>query len=75
MFSTTDNWSLLARNTTISFLLKTKFDLGTIISLSLKIAPILISSGKFEFFNSLFISSEVSIISASITSYSPSKIV
>ena len=41
------------------------------IFLSLNIAPILDSSGKFEFLP-LFINSDVSIISASITSYSPS---
>ena len=75
MFSTTDNWSRLARKTTISSFLKIKFDLGIIMSLSLNIAPILISSGKFDFLSSLFINSEVSIISASITSYSPFKIV
>ena len=74
MFSTTDKWSLLAKKTTISFFLKTKLDLGIIISSPLKIAPILISSGKLEFFNSLLINSEVFIISASITSYSPFKI-
>ena len=52
-----------------------EFDLGINTLSFLKIAPILISSGKFEFFNSLFINSDVSMISASITSYSPFKIV
>ena len=47
-------------------------DLGIIIFLSLNTAPILSSSGKLEFLISLLINSEVSIISASITSYSPS---
>ncbi len=42
-----------------------------VLSFPLRMAPILISSGKLEFFNSLFINSDVSIISASITSYSP----
>ena len=42
---------------------------------TLNIDPILISSGKSEFFNSLLIKSEDSKISASITSYSPFKIV
>ena len=65
----------MAKKTTISSFLKTKFDLGIITLFSRKIAPILISSGKFEFFNSLFINSEVSIISASITSYYPLRIV
>ena len=37
----------------------------------LKIAPILISEGKLESFKLLLINSEVSIISASIISYSP----
>ena len=74
MFSTTCKKSCLAKSTTISCFLNTKFDLGIITSSPLKIAPILISSGKFEFFNSLFTSSEVSIISASIISYSPFKI-
>ena len=52
-----------------------KSDLGMITFLSRKTAPILISSGRFEFFNYLLINSEVSIISASITSYSPFDIV
>ena len=51
------------------------FDVGIIISSFRRIAPILISSGRFEFFNSLFINSDESIISASITSNSPFKIV
>ena len=71
MFSTVESKSLLAKKTTISFFVKTKFDLGIIISLFLKTAPILISSGKLAFLSSLLISSDVSIISASITSYSP----
>ena len=74
-FSTKDIESFFARKTTISFFLKIKFDLGIITFSSLKTAPILISSGKFEFLSSLFINSEVSIISASITSYSPLEIV
>ena len=73
MFSTTCKKFFLAKKTTISSFLKTKLDLGIITFLSLKIAPILISSGKFEFFNSLLINSDVSIISASIISYSPFK--
>ena len=52
-----------------------KFDLGIIIFLSLKTAPILDSSGRFEFFISLLINSDVSAISAYITSYSPLEIV
>ena len=52
-----------------------KFDLGIMIFLSLRTAPILDSSGRFEFLISLFINSEDSIISASITSYSPFEIV
>ena len=75
MFSTTEIESFLAKNTTLSSFWNTKLDLGIITFLSLKIAPILISSGKLEFFNSLLINSEVSIISASITSYSPLRIV
>ena len=42
---------------------------------SLKTAPTLISSGRSAFLNSLLTNSEVSKISASITSYSPFKIV
>ena len=61
--------------TTVSSFLKTKFDLGIITFFSLSIAPILSSSGKFAFLISLLISSEVSIISASMTSYSPFEIV
>ena len=75
MFSTTEIESFLAKKTTLSSFRKTKLDLGIITLSSRKIAPILISSGKFEFFSSLFINSEVSIISASITYYSPFKIV
>jgi hypothetical protein len=75
MFSTTEIESFLAKNTTLSSFLNTKFDLGIITLSSRKTAPILISSGRFEFFNSLLINSDVSIISASITSYSPFKIV
>ncbi len=67
MFSTTDKRSLLANKTTVSSFLKTKLDLGIITSFFLNTAPILISSGKSVFFNSLLINSEVSIISASIT--------
>ena len=44
------------------------FEDGIIISFFLNIAPILIFSGRFEFLSSLSISSEESIISASITS-------
>ena len=73
--STSGSWSLLAKKTTISFFSKINLDVGIIISSFLKMAPILISSGRFEFFNSLFISSEESIISASITSNSTFKIV
>ena len=61
--------------TTLSSFLKMKFDLGIIIFLSLKTAPILDSSGRFESFISLLINSDVSAISASITSYSPLEIV
>ena len=43
--------------------------------LSLNTAPILMSSGKLAFLISLLINSDVSIISASITSYSPFDIV
>ena len=64
MFSTNEIESFFARKTTRSSFLKTKSDLGIITFLFLKIAPILISSGRFEFFNSLLINSEVSIISA-----------
>ena len=67
--------SFFAKNTTLSSFWKIKSDFGINTFLSLKTAPILISSGKFEFFNSLFINSDVSIISASITSYSPFAIV
>ena len=74
MFSTTCKKSFFANNTIISSFLKIKLDLGIITSFSLKTAPILISSGKLVFFNSLLTSSELSIISASITSYSPFKI-
>ena len=73
MFSTTCKKSFFANKTTISSFLNTKLDLGIITSSPLKIAPTRISSGKFEFFNSLLINSEVSIISASIISYSPFK--
>ena len=52
MFSTICKKSFFAKKTTTSSFLKTKFDLGIITSLALRIAPILISSGKFEFFNS-----------------------
>ena len=69
MFSTTSIWSFLARNTTLSSFWKIKFELGIIMSFPLKIARILISSGSLAFFYSLLINSEVSIISASITSY------
>ena len=75
MFSTTEIDSFLAKKTTLSSFWKTKFDLGIITFWSRNTAPILISSGKIEFFNSLFIYSEVSITSASITSYSPLRIV
>ena len=75
MFSTTEIESFLAKKTTLSSFWNTKFDLGITTLLSRKTAPILISSGKFEFLSSLLINSEVSIISASITSYSPFKIV
>ena len=61
--------------TTLSFFLNVKSDLGMITLSSLSTAPTLSSSGKLEFFKSLFINSEVSIISASITSYSPSEMV
>ena len=70
MFSTTEIESFLAKKTTLSSFWNIKFDLGIITLLSRKTAPILISSGRFEFFNSLLINSDVSIISASITSYS-----
>ena len=62
-----------ALDSTVMFI--AKIEDGKIISSPLIMEPILISSGKSEFFNSLFISSEDSIISASITSYSPFKIV
>ena len=68
MLSTVGSWSFFAIKTTESFFLKTKLDRGIIISLLLSTAPILISSGKLLFLSSLFIKSEVSIISASITS-------
>ena len=71
MLSTVESWSLWAKKTTVSFSLKIKFDLGIIISFSLKTAPILIESGKLALLSSLLINSEVSIISASIISYSP----
>ena len=61
--------------TTLSFFLKIKSDFGMMTFLSLNTAPILMSSGKLAFLIYLFISSEVSIISASITSYSPLDIV
>ena len=67
--------SFFAKKTTLSSFLNIKFELGIITFLSLNTAPILISSGRLEFFNSLFINSDVSIISASITSYSPLEIV
>ena len=75
MFSINEIESFFVRKTTLSSFLNTKFDLGIITFSSLNTAPILTSSGKFEFFNSLLINSDVSIISASITSYSPSEIV
>ena len=75
MFSTTEIESFLAKKTTLSSFWNTKFDLGIITLSSIRTAPILISYGKLEFFSSLLINSEVSIISASITSYSPFKIV
>ena len=59
MFSTTEIESFLAKKTTLSSFWNTKFDLGITTLLSRKTAPILISSGKFEFFNSLLINSEV----------------
>ena len=52
----------------ISKVLKINLEEGMIISFFLNIAPILIFSGRFEFLSSLSISSEESIISASITS-------
>ena len=57
--------------TTLSSFLKIKSDLGIITLSSLNIAPILNSSGRFEFFNSLLINSDVSMTSASIISNSP----
>jgi len=51
------------------------FSIYNLTFLSLRTAPILISSGKLAFLISLLINSEVSIISASITSYSPLDIV
>ena len=68
MFSTRGSWLIFAKKTTISFFLKTNFDVGIIISFFLSTAPILIFSGRLEFFSSLSISSEESIISASMTS-------
>ena len=71
MFSTACKKSFLTSKITISSFLNIKLDLG-IITFSLRnIAPTLISSGRFEFLNSLLIKSEASIISASIISYSP----
>ena len=75
MFSTKGICSLFVKKTTVSPFSNFESDLGIKILSFLKIAPILISSGKFAFFKSLLISSDVSIISASITSYSPSSIV
>jgi len=75
MFSTTEIESFFAKKTTLSSFWNTKLDLGIRTLSSRKTAPILISSGKFEFFSSLLLYSDVSIISASITSYSPSKMV
>ena len=75
IFSTTEIESFLAKKTTLSSFWNTKFDLGITTLSSRKTAPILISSGKLEFFNSLLINSEDSIIYAWITSYSPFDIV
>ena len=55
MFSTTCKKSFFANKTILSSFLNIKSDLGIITSLPLKVAAILISSGKFEFFNSLLI--------------------
>jgi len=63
----------LLKNTTKSFFSNSKSDLGIITSLFLTTAPILISLGRLESFIDLLINSEVSNISASINSYSPSK--
>ena len=71
MFSTTCKKSFLAKRITVSPFKKIKPDLGIITSSPLSMAPTLISSGRFEFFNSLLINSDDSIISASIISYSP----
>ena len=66
--------SFFTIKTTLSSFLKIKFDLGIIIFLSLRTAPILDLFQDLNFLF-LFISSDVSIISASITSYSPFEIV
>ena len=73
MLSTALSSSLLARNTTKSSFSKMKFDFGIVTLSFLIIAPILISSGKFESRICLFTNSDFSEILASINSYSPSK--
>ena len=73
MLSTDLSSSLLARNTTKSFFSKMKLDFGIITLSSLIIAPILISSGKFESLICLFTNSDFSEILAYMNSYSPSK--
>ena len=50
MFSTNEIDSFLTIKTTLSSFLKIKSDRGMITFLSLSIAPILISLGKFEWF-------------------------
>ena len=64
-FSTSFNWSLLDKRTTMSFFSNTEVDLGNITLLFLTIAPTLTSSGKLESLIDLFTSSDVSKIFAS----------